>query len=142
MTLNVTDNEGNWNTDTMNITVKDVTSPIAKAGSDQTVKQGDIVIFNGSASSDNVGIVNWTWTFTINGSQVKLYGVLPTYRINNPGAYMVTLNVTDAGGNWNTDTTNITVIDITKPEANAGSSRLVPIGSTLEYSTDPHLRIM
>ncbi len=73
MTLNVTDNEGNWNTDTMNITVKDVTSPIAKAGSDQTVKQGDIVIFNGSASSDNVGIVNWTWTFTINGSQVKLY---------------------------------------------------------------------
>ncbi len=47
---------------------------------------------------------------------------------------MVTLNVTDAGGNWNTDTTNITVIDITKPEANAGSSRLVPIGKTVIFN--------
>src|SRR5438876_4860053 len=39
----------------------DVTPPIANAGPDQTVNEDVPVAFDGSGSTDNVGIVNYTW---------------------------------------------------------------------------------
>src|SRR5205823_10455352 len=39
----------------------DVTPPIANAGPDQVVNEDTLVTFNGSGSTDDVGIVNYTW---------------------------------------------------------------------------------
>jgi len=87
----------------------DVINPVADAGPDQIVFEGTTVTFDGSASSDNVGITDYTWTF-IDVTTKTLHGEKPTYTFNTPGVYTVTLKVTDAAGNWDTDTVVITVV--------------------------------
>ncbi|MCK4970653.1 MAG: PKD domain-containing protein, partial [Thermoplasmata archaeon] len=119
VTLNVTDGAGNWDTDELTVTVRDVTPPIADAGPDQYVDQGTLVTFNGSGSEDNVAVVNFTWTLQAD-VPVILHSESPTYRFDTPGMYNVTLNVTDAAGNWATETMIVTVTDVTPPIAEAG----------------------
>ncbi|GEM_PF-3145869 len=90
----------------------DTEPPVADAGPDQFVYVGETVTFNGSNSTDNVGITNYTWSFYDN-STIFLYGMVVNYTFNNPGVYEVTLNVSDAAGNWDTDTMNVTVNETT-----------------------------
>ena len=118
ITLNVTDVAGNWDTDEIKVTVNDVTIPSADAGPDQTVDEGSLVTFDGSNSSDNVDIVNYTWTFTYKGHTVDLYGEMPAFRFDEAGAYTVVLTVKDAAGLTETDVVEITV------EEKAGISML------------------
>ncbi|NIP54019.1 MAG: DUF1565 domain-containing protein, partial [Phycisphaerae bacterium] len=85
----------------------DKTNPIADAGPDQLVVNGTTVTFDGSGSTDNLdvvnyGIVNYTWTFTDNTTQV-LTDVKANYTFYNIGNFSVTLNVSDYSGNWDTD---------------------------------------
>jgi PKD repeat protein len=131
--LNVTDAAGNWGTDTMTVSVIDVTVPFSSAGPDQIVDEGTLVAFDGSGSIDNVGVENYTWTF-MDGALVSLYGDLPTYRFDNPGIFVVTLNVTDADGNWGTDTITVTVKDLTAPVADAGPDRTVDEGTVVTFN--------
>ncbi len=110
--LNVTDRTGNWDTGEMNITAVDKEAPWAQAGDDQFVKKGDSVFFNAIMSSDNIGIVNFTWTFLYNGSIVELFGMSANHTFNITGNFNITLNVSDALGNWNTDelVVNVTLL--------------------------------
>jgi PKD repeat protein len=117
--LNVTDVAGNWDTDELVITVLDATAPIADAGPDQTVDEDTLVSLDGSNSTDNVEIASYVWSF-MDVEPQTLTGVTATYTFETPGVYIVTLNVTDARGNWGTDTVMITVLDLTKPVAEAG----------------------
>ena len=133
VTLNVTDAAGNWDNDTMSVTVKDITAPVANAGPDQIVDEGNLLTFNGSGSSDNVGIKNYTWTFT-DGILISLFGVQPTFKFDNPGIFIVTLNITDAAGNRDTDTMNVTANDITAPVADAGPSQTVDEGTPVKFN--------
>ncbi|MFW6375871.1 MAG: PKD domain-containing protein, partial [Thermoplasmatota archaeon] len=94
--LNVTDDAGNYDTDTVEVTVNDVTDPTADAGEDETVDEDTVVTFDGSESSDNVGIVNYTWT--IEGTE--FYGKVVEHTFAEPGVYTVELNVTDDAGNY------------------------------------------
>ena len=87
----------------------DIATPVADSGKHPVVTEGMVVTFNGSASIDNVAIVNYTWTFSYNGGTVMLYGVSPTFNFDTAGSYTVTLNVTDGAGNWDTDTIEVTV---------------------------------
>jgi len=134
VTLTVRDAAGNTATDTMTVTVNDTTDPVADAGPDQTVFEGDTVTFNGAASTDNVGVVNWTWTFT-DGAPVTLYGSGPTHTFNTAGTYLVTLTVRDLAGNTHTDTMTVTVLppDTTDPIANAGPDQTVNQGTTVTF---------
>lgn len=97
--------------DTMQVTVRDidVTPPIADAGVDQTKMGGEEVVLDGSGSWDDVGIVSWTWTFEYEGSPVELYGPVVSFTFWTEGVYIITLNVTDAAGNWDTDEVQITI---------------------------------
>jgi len=122
ISLNVTDSVGNWAQDSMFVTVNDTVDPIANAGSNLSVDQGANVTFNGSGSFDIVGIVNYTWTLNDSGLQT-LFGLAVNYTFYNAGAFEVTLNVTDAAGNFHTDTINVTVNDTTNPVSNAGVDR-------------------
>jgi len=110
----------------------DRTSPIAKAGADQTINEDTLLEFNGSASSDENSIASYTWAFT-DMTPKTLTGTNPTYAFGTPGAYTITLNVTDAAGNWATDTVVITVLDVTKPVANAGQDQTVNVGTTITF---------
>lgn len=87
--------------------------PTADAGPDQTVYEDTLVTFDGSGSSDNVGIVSYMWTF-VDGTPQTLTGVNPTYTFTTPGIYTVTLDVSDAAGNHATDTLTITVLSFSR----------------------------
>ena len=132
ITLTVVDDEGNSGTDTMTVTVTDITDPGAEAGADLVVDQGTKVIFNGSGCTDNVGINNYTWSFNDSGMKI-LYGLNPNYTFNNAGIFTVTLNVTDVAGNWDIDIFVITVKDTTVPMADAGTALTVDQGVAVNF---------
>jgi len=113
------------------VVLSDTTNPVADAGPDQTVTEDKRVTFDGSGSTDDVGIKNYVWTVTDLTTQT-LTGINPSYVFANPGIYIVSLKVTDPAGNWDTDTVSITVTaangnhqDTTQPVANAGGDKLV-----------------
>jgi PKD repeat protein len=132
VTLTVTDLDSNADTDTVTITVNDITDPVADAGPDQTVDEDTLVTFDGSASSDNVGITNYTWTFQDGGS-VTLYEAGPTYAFSTLGSYTVTLTVVDAAGNTATDALTVTVLDATSPTADAGPDQTVEVEAAVTF---------
>lgn len=90
-------------------TVVILSGPTANAGLDRRVRVGDAVLFDGSASSDDVGIKNYTWTFDDGTGDIILYGVGPVHVFSVPGVHTVVLNVTNAGGLRDTDTMTVTV---------------------------------
>ena len=85
------------------VTVNDETDPIADAGSDQTIKAGGIVQFDGTDSEDNVGIESYEWTFSDGDNTLTLEGDKVEYIFEEPGTYEITLEVTDTSGNWDRD---------------------------------------
>jgi len=109
--LNVTDAEGQWNTDEVNITIRDITRPVAAAGGNHSVNAGGIVLLDASNSTDNTVIENYTWSFRYAGKDVLLYGRMVEYTLDVPGTYTVTLSVKDGEGNQDDDMMIITVRD-------------------------------
>lgn len=111
ITLNVSDAEGNWDTDSTTITVEADTELPIPATAPRKVEVGNLVQFNASLSSDNVRIVNYTWTFVYDDEEVELYGVTPSFWFNRTGQYKVTLTVTDASG---LSDSTVIIVDIEK----------------------------
>jgi parallel beta-helix repeat protein len=118
---------------TVVITLTDIENPIADAGLDQTVNEDTIVYFDGSGSTDNAEIVNYTWSFNDGGPLVNLYGVNTSYIFAQPGNYAITLNVSDASGNQATDTCIIYVNDCTAPVADAGTDQSVDEDEMIQF---------
>jgi hypothetical protein len=141
VTMNVTDPADRWKVDTVVVTVKDITLPVANASIDQVVDVGTIVLFDGSASSDNGEVRNWTWTFW-DQALITLYGAQPTYQFKRPGLFVVALKVLDAARNSHNDTMNVTVSDMTPPVAEAGPDQVVNEGTIVDFdgsgSSDNH----
>jgi hypothetical protein len=110
------DRSDNWESESGQFSIRDSTSPVAHAGSDISAFEGTSVIFDGSASTDNVGIVQYTWTFT-DGTSQTLSGVGPTYLFDTFGEFEVTLTVEDAAGNEDTATmwVNVSIVPDTTP---------------------------
>ncbi len=128
-TLTVTDNVGATDTDMVTITVLDVTNPVADAGMDLSANEDTTVSFDSSASYDNVGITNYTWTFMDNGTSQTIWGSSPDYVFAEPGVYDVTLTVTDGAGLTDSNDVSITIIDMTPPVAIDGDGQTVPQGT-------------
>jgi len=122
VTLNVTDAHGNWDTDVWVVTIRDSTLPVAVA-SDITVPEGVEAELNGSASTDNVGVVNWTWLTGHPGQWTFLYGPVVNYTFPSIGVHAVRLRVTDLAGNMAELRVRVTVTDATPPLADAGPDR-------------------
>jgi parallel beta-helix repeat protein len=132
VTVYANDTFNNVGMSTVYFTVVDFTDPIADAGQDRTVNEDVLVTLDGSGSTDNVGIASYTWAF-VDVTLKNLTADKPTYTFNNPGVFTITLNVTDAAGNWATDTVVITVLDVTNPVANAGEDQIVNVGETVSF---------
>jgi PKD repeat protein len=134
VTLNVTDAAENWATDTIAITVT-AEAPTADAGLDQEVEEDTPVMLNGSASWDARKVASYSWTFVDNTLQT-LNGPVHEYIFTDPGLYLITLTVRDAFGTEATDSLQITVLDVTQPEADIASDSTVTQGATLELSAE------
>ena len=84
-------------------------APVADAGPNQFIPLTATVDFDGSTSTDDFSIENYTWSFTYDGTTVNLYGVSPSYDFDIAGVYNVTLTVTDEHDNTDTDIVAILV---------------------------------
>jgi len=62
--------------------------------------------FNGSGSTDDVGIVSYAWTF---GDGATGTGITPAHTYATAGTYQVTLTVRDGGGLTNSLTKSVTL---------------------------------
>ncbi len=108
--ISAEDTSNNWvSIETVDISITDDDAPVADAGSDVTIDEGDTVTFDGSGSYDNVGISEYTWTFTENGTEIVLHGIDPSHTFNVSGNYTVTLTVGDEAGNEDSDTLVVNV---------------------------------
>ena len=113
--LTVRDHAWNLDSDLFNVTVLDITDPVADAGGDLTVDQHTKVVLNGSGSSDNVGITNWNWTIQTESDNRYLEGNMVSYTFHDAGQFQVNLTVKDAMNNSDFDIIIVTVNDTTKP---------------------------
>ena len=132
--LTVTDRAGNWASDLVTVTVRDVARPLADAGADVTVDQHEAVSLDGSSSWDNSGVVSWSWNLTYRGGGIVLEGARTTFIFDDAGLYVVDLTVSDAAGNDDTDSMTVTVRDTTPPIAVAGKDVWIPQGATVRLN--------
>jgi peptidyl-prolyl cis-trans isomerase A (cyclophilin A) len=96
----------------------DTEPPVALAGPDVNVSLSEmdgLVMLNGSASTDNVGVVNWTWSFEMNGEEHFLYGPEHEIKFDWGPTHDVNLTVRDAAGNVDSDTLLVQVVDYKDP---------------------------
>jgi len=121
--LTVFDYAGNSDTDSMNITVIDITPPIALSQGNIVANQGDLIYFDGTGSSDNGIIAKFSWEITSRDYNppitFKVYGQTTSTIIEKPGYFSGIMKVADEEENIGEDKFNITIIDLEKPIASA-----------------------
>ncbi|MGQ4554504.1 PKD domain-containing protein [Halobellus sp. GM3] len=122
VTLYATDEAGNTGTDTVNVTVTDATDPVADAGEDVSATVGQRITFDGTNSTDNVGIDTVEWDF---GDGNTTAGASAAHNYSAVGTYTVEVNVTDFDGNSDTDTLTATVTDPPEVTATGGQTDFV-----------------
>lgn len=148
--LTVTDHAGATSSDACTVNIDFVNMvPVAEAGENQQVNEGDIVTLSGEASSDvDDGIVRWLWE-QIAGPDVTLADpfdkrtsfIAPD--IGEGGTELTfRLTVTDKGGLKSTDSCIVNVAFVNAPPvADAGVTQTVYEGSlttlNAENSKDP-----
>ncbi len=94
--------------------------PVAEAGLDQTVFEGDVVQFNGSTSYDSDGTIEtYEWDFDSNnglwwetGALPDATGPTPTNVYGDDSVNTATLRVTDDKNLTDTDTCIVTVLNV------------------------------
>jgi PKD repeat protein len=135
VTLTVIDENNLEDRDELTVTVLDTIAPIADAGSDIERAMGEELTLDGRASSDNVGIVNYTWTVEAFGEELNKTGNVTFFSISDAGTYRVTLTVTDAAGNWANDTLSIVILDTEPPRLIAVMTERIDPGTELEMNS-------
>ena len=86
------------------------TLPVASAGSDKTIPSGSRVCFDGSGSTGNN--ISYKWDFDAsNEIQTDATEPIVNYIYETPGVYTVTLTVTDANNNTDSDICTVTVLE-------------------------------
>ena len=141
--ITVTDNDNAIDTATVTISILDSSSdiipPVANAGSDRGVTEGDSVSLDGSGSTDSDGtIVDYSWelispdvelTIT-NANQVQASFTAPA--VDADTDYVFRLTVTDNDDASANATVTISVANkVIAPSANAGNNRNVTEGDSV-----------
>ena len=115
-TFKANDGKVDSNTATVSITVNHINHPpVANAGPDQTVVQGNTVTLDGSGSSDpNNDLLTYQWSLVSpGGSTASLsnsIAIKPTFVVDKPGTYVAQLIVNDGKVDSLADTVTIRTI--------------------------------
>ncbi len=152
LTVYEADGEGNTTTAEVTVQVDDIDpTPVIDANM-TTADENEAIEFNASASSDYVYgsiegmVVSYNWDF---GDDVTSTQKVVEHTYDKWGTYTVTLNVTDAVGNYAVETLTITVVDITPPvpkfnwtvgnetKEDAGGTISIKEGDTVEFDATP-----
>ena len=129
VTLQVTDNQGDIDTDTVLVRVENA-APQVSAGVDQTVAEGQVVTLAGLATdAGRLDALGLKWNVASDNGQVIAAGSGQTFSFvpTDEGTYTVTLAATDDDAAVGRDTVVITVTG-TAPIANAGPDQIVNEG--------------
>jgi heat shock protein HslJ len=91
-----------------------VTPPQAVIQMMPQAQVGQVVVFDGSASSGQAPLVSWSWDF---GDGTTASGVVVQHTYRNPGAYNVRLAVTDQRGQTGSNAGQIHILPLPTPTA-------------------------
>lgn len=105
--------------------------PVADWGFDRTAIQNITLYLDGGNCSDNVGIVDYMWSFWDDSTYYEIHGAVVTHSFTELGDHNVTLTVTDGAGHVSSTNVVITVITDPPPVANAGPDQLVLPGTVV-----------
>ncbi len=143
--LTVTDNCGATNVDDATVIVTggdpcaNNTAPVASAGNDQVVDVGQEVAFSAAGTVDSDGnVVSYAWNY---GDNQFGDGLTSAHVYETAGVYTVTIAVTDACGETDTDSALITVNAVDpcagnqSPFASAGPDQMAIVGASIEFSS-------
>ena len=103
-------------------TVLDVVAPVSRPGAGSTGDQGAAIVFNASASTDNLGIASYAWDF---GDGSGATGSTGSHTYANAGMYTAALTVWDYSGNSAMSTMTVTVRGTKAPVPLGGGDRSV-----------------
>jgi len=139
--LRVTDDDGDWSTDTAQVTVNNV-APTADAGGPYTVEEDVQLVLDASASSDpgnDIGL--YEWDLDNDGQFDDATGVTATYTWAIANTYIVKVKVTD-DATFDTASATVTVTEVNDPPiADAGGPYTGDEGSNItvdaSLSADP-----
>ena len=139
VTLKVTDHANQSQTVATTASVVATAAPTASAGGPYATEPTTPVVFDGSASTDNTGILSYSWDF---GDGTAGKGAQPSHAYGEAGNYTVTLTVKDTALQTATASSTVTVAVGSPPVANAGgpyaTNVAVPIRLNGSGSTDDH----
>jgi hypothetical protein len=129
MVNDTSDNTAGRSSVEFDVVARDRMPPVSDAGPDQEVEQGTVVTLDGSNSTDNVVIVEYTWSFTYDGAPRSIFGRVVTWSFDIPGVYLVVLTVIDNADPPLTDSdeTTITVEDTTSPSTEVLFNPVMPL---------------
>ncbi|MCK5773439.1 MAG: PKD domain-containing protein, partial [Thermoplasmata archaeon] len=114
----VDSSENEITTDEIEVEILDDEAPVPMVDLPDDVYQGAEFTMDAGPSSDNVGIVGWTWAFTeMDGTPVILSGESVNYTFEEVGIYEVTLTVSDEANPGAALVFEIDVIDTEPPVA-------------------------
>jgi len=77
----------------------DSEAPVATAQENLDIEEGDEVVFDANGSTDNFGIVEYTWAFIYGNATKTLTGESVNFTFDNVHNHLVTLTVEDNLGN-------------------------------------------
>ena len=130
-------NDGKTNSAASSVTITSSDTPIANAGTAQSVLIGDTVTLDGSASSDPNGdalTYSWSFTYRPTGSSAALSSttaIKPTFTADLAGPYVLSLIVNDGKTSSPAATVKIGAYD-SPPTAIAGPDQTVTAGTTVQ----------
>jgi RHS repeat-associated protein len=88
-------------------------APVANAGGNHSVNEGNLDTFSGMNSTPTIGsIYTYQWTLPDKSTVSGPNATTASYRFLQPGTYTVTLAVTDIAGMVGTNTATITVLNV------------------------------
>ncbi|MDG6226259.1 MAG: PKD domain-containing protein, partial [Candidatus Thermoplasmatota archaeon] len=114
--------------------VFDTMPPVANAGEDVTINEGLSHIFSAELSTDDNLVMDAWWNFTYDGIWQNRTGLSFEFLFDIPGYYPVDLTVFDFRRNRDSDSFNITVLDVRLPNAVSQGDLFADEGSTLYFN--------
>jgi PKD repeat protein len=129
VTVTATDVYGKVGTATAN--VKNLSTPVVKAGSPVTVNAESSLTFSQATEKGGTAPFDYSWTF---GDGTNQTGSLnPSHTYQNPGSYTATVTVTDANRLTSSSSVVVTVNDVS-PTASLSGPSSGPVGTAQSFT--------